>query len=154
MKSLLAFLLALLPLSVWAQGGGASIQAKTFLRDDGSRVEVVKNLEERTSEHKVYRSGDKLVSRTVYNLDEDGREIGGTVYNAKNVEVYRFTYKLDPNGRVSEQHDFSPDNQLIRRLVYYYRPNGQVAGVDAYDANGNRISQPNEKKPTSRQRRR
>ncbi len=153
MKSLLAFLLALLPLSVWAQGGGPTIQAKTFIRDDGSRVEVVKNLEERTSEHKVYRSGDKLVSRTLYKLDEDGREIGGTVYNAKDVEVYRFTYKFDPNGRVSEQHDFSPDDKLIRRLVYLYRPNGQLAGVDVYDANGNLISG-NEKKSNTRQRRR
>lgn len=141
MKLILALLAVLLPAVALAQGGGPTIQAKTFIRDDGSRVEIVKNLEERTSEQKVYGSNGKLAQRTVFNLDEDGREIGGSVYNAKDVLQYTFTYKLDENGRILEQSNFSPDEKLLQRMVYRYRPNGQQE-VDVYDAEGKLINPP------------
>lgn len=156
---LIALLIALLSPAHFAiaQGGGPSIQAKTFMQNDGGRVEVVKNLEDRTSEHKQFDESNKLVMRTLFQLDEDGREISGTIYNPKNVEAYHFTYKLDSSGRVIEQDDYTPDNKLLRKMVYRFRTDGNVLGIDVYDAQGQLLSGPSMPKtntPKSSNRRR
>ncbi|HEX4083914.1 MAG TPA: hypothetical protein VHY22_03305 [Chthoniobacteraceae bacterium] len=141
---LLPLLLALaLPAALLAQDDDGSdanaIHASTVLHEDGTRTETVTDPEKHTSEAETYDSGNRLMQKVVYTLDDQNQATSGIVYNAKGQALYKSAYKRDDSNRISEEDDYSMDNQLIRRYVYEFGPNGKVSRIRAFDGQGNEL---------------
>lgn len=132
----LAFLLC--AMAGYAQEGGSPIKVTITRQLDGSRTETTKDIDNHTSESKVYNASNKLVQRAVFLLDEQGREKDGVIYDAKDTVVSKVANNYDVLGQISEQVYTSPKGVLMRRLVYTRDINGR-ATIQAFDAQGNLI---------------
>ena len=121
-----------------AQEGGTPIKITSTLHNDGTRTDIQKDLDNHTSETKIFDASKRLVQRCLYTLDEQGREREGVVFDAKDKVVARVALTYDPLGRVSEQIEKAPNGALLRRLVFTRDANDRVTIV-AYDAQGNLI---------------
>jgi len=127
------------PVTSSAQEGGNPIKVTTLLHGDGTRTDTTRDLDAHTSETKTYDASNKLIQRAVFSLDEEGREVAGTIYNAKGVVVGQVNYEYDIFGRVKQQFEKAPNGALVRRLVFHRDTNGRVMSIDAFDAQGNPI---------------
>ncbi|MEI6561285.1 MAG: hypothetical protein WCO68_04270 [Verrucomicrobiota bacterium] len=121
-----------------AQEGGTPIKVTTAIHSDGTRTDTVKDIDNRTTETKTYSASQKLLERCVYTLDEQGREVEGVVYNAKDVIVSRVSLQYDAQGNISEQVEKTPNGMVKRRLVFIRVANGCVT-VKTFDAKGTLI---------------
>ena len=122
----------------YAQGGGTPIKVTTAIHDDGTRTDTVKDVDNRTSETRTYSSSQKLRERCVYTLDDQGREVEGVVYNAKEAIVSRVALQYDALGNLRERAEKAPNGTLLRRFVYTQDPSGRVT-VRTFDAGGKLI---------------
>jgi hypothetical protein len=118
---------------------GGDIRVTTTMHPDGTRTDMQTDFGNNTAEAKTYDSGNKLLQRVVYQLDEQRQPTSGTTYNAKGVITMTATYVRDSQGHVTQEEDFSPDGKLFRKITYRYDTAGNLAGADAVDANGNPI---------------
>lgn len=124
-----------------AQDGGEDIppvSVKTVLRPDGTRVVTTSDPTERTSVAVTY-SGDKVLQRVVYRLDERGQPASGEVFDGKEKLLYRMELKVDAAGRVLEERDFDLAGNLLRRLAFTYDPRGRLERTRVFDAAGNEV---------------
>ncbi|MCX6966479.1 MAG: hypothetical protein NTZ46_01645 [Verrucomicrobia bacterium] len=151
MKRLALILLLVCATTGYSQEGGAPIKVTSTLHGDGTRTDTQKDIDNHTSETKAFDSSKKLLQRCVYTLDEQGREVEGVVYNAKDVIVSRVAFSYDPLGRVSEQIEKTPNGVLLRRLVFTRDAKGRTTVV-AYDAQGNVIKEDGSTAPASRKK--
>ncbi|MDD5349879.1 MAG: hypothetical protein PHQ12_06685 [Chthoniobacteraceae bacterium] len=131
---------AVLAVPCHAQEGGTPIKITSTLHDDGSRTDTQKDLDNRTEETRTYNAAKKLVQRWVYSLDDQGREVDGVCYDAKDKVIGRVSYKYDPFGHVGEVTEKTPNGTVVRRTVYHRNPDGKVTGTDTFDAQGNPVN--------------
>ena len=115
----------------------SGIKATTTLHPDGTRTDLIRDLDAATAESKTLDAAGKLLQRSTFKLDENGEPIEGIVYNAKGQASYKFVYNRNTSGLISEELDMSADGKLLRKLIYRYGSTGQIAGIDAFDAEGN-----------------
>ncbi len=136
-----AIVFATLCLSSYGQDSAGGVKVSTLLRKDGTKEVTTTDSDNHTSETQTYAQGDKLLKRVVYTLDEQSLPLQGLVYDPKGRLLYKSLYKRDVSGRVTEEVEFSADDKPLGRFVYHYNSGGGVAKIDAYDANGNVVSQ-------------
>lgn len=122
-----------------AQEGSSPLKVTTTLNADGTRTDIQKDIDARTSEAKTYDASKKLIQRAVFTLDDQGREVEGTIFDGKDRIVGRTNFTYNAMGRVDEQTEKAPNGAVLRRVVFHYDPNGRVIGADTYDGQGNLI---------------
>ena len=133
----LLFALAFLPLvSARAQG---TIKATTRMRPDGTTATTVINPDTRTSEETIAEAGGKVLSKTIYFLNEQNFAKGATHLDAQGKVRYKESFKFDYTGRITESTLFSATNQPLGRRVFVYEGKTQ-ARIEDYDAQGNLVS--------------
>ena len=133
----LLFALAALPLvSARAQG---TIKATTRMRPDGTTATTVINPETHTSEETIADQGGKVLSKTIYFLNDQNFAKGATHLDAQGKVRYKESYKFDYTGRIAEATLFGPKNEPLGRRVFVYEGKAQ-ARVEDYDANGNLVA--------------
>jgi len=119
----------------YAQEGGTPIKVTTAIHGNGTRTDTVKDIDNRTTETKTYSASQKLLERCVYTLDDQGREVEGVVYNAKDAIISRVSLQYDAQGNISEQVEKAPNGMVKRRLVFVRVATGCVT-VKTFDAKG------------------
>ena len=133
----LIFALAFLPLvSARAQG---TIKATTRLRPDGTTATTVINPDTRTSEETIADQGGKVLSKTIYFLNEQNFARGATHLDGQGKVRYKESYKFDYSGRITESTLFGPKNEPLGRRVFVYEGKTQ-ARIEDYDASGNLVA--------------
>jgi len=138
---LLAWAFAAARMACGQDSTGSEIRVTTALHDDGSKTVTQVDSENHTSEASTYNAANRLLRKVVYTLDDQNDPVQGLVYDAKGHELYKAIYKRNEMGRVSEELEYTPDDRLLGRFVYRYDGNGRLLKIDAYDAEGNPISQ-------------
>ena len=139
----LLFALAFLPLAAARAQG--PIKATTRMRPDGSMATTVLNPETRTSEETVTEAGTdlrpgKVLSKTIYFLNEQNFAKGATHLDGQGKVRYKESYKFDYSGKIMEATLFGPNNEPLGRRVFVYEGKAQPVRVEDYDANGNLLS--------------
>jgi hypothetical protein len=132
----LLFALALLPLFARGQG---TIKATTRMRPDGSMLTTVTNPDTRTKEETITDGGGKVLSKTIYFLNEQNFAKGATHLDGKGAVRYKEAYAFDYSGRIMESKLYAADNHPLGRRVFIYNAKNE-ARVEDYDANGNLIT--------------
>ena len=133
----LIFALAALPLvSARAQG---TIKATTRMRPDGTTATTVVNPDTRTSEETIAQQNGKVLSKTIYFLNEQNFARGATHIDGQGKVRYKESYKFDYSGRITESTLFGANNEPLGRRVFVYEGKTQ-ARIEDYDANGNLVS--------------
>jgi hypothetical protein len=133
-----AFMFLAATMGAQAQDASAAnvVKVTTTLHGDGTRTVTKLDAEARTTESSKY-SGDKLIQRSVFKLNDQNKPETGEIYDAKGKLLMKVKNVHDDMGRVSEETRYTSDDQFIVRLVYHYGTSGQVAKIDGYDASGN-----------------
>ena len=134
----LIFALAFLPL-VPARAQG-TIKATTRMRPDGTTATTVVNPDTRTSEETIADQGGKVLSKTIFYLNEQNFAKGATHLDGQGRVRYKETYKFDYAGKITESTLFGAKNEPLGRRVFVYEGKSQPTRVDDYDANGNLVS--------------
>lgn len=116
-----------------------TIKVTTTLHADGTKTVMQTDPEKHVSECSDYDHANKLLKKTVFNLDDQGQAIGGSIFSGKGVLVAKMEYKRDAMNRVNEVVTYTPDDRMTGRLVYYYDSNNRVVKIDTFDANGNLV---------------
>jgi hypothetical protein len=115
------------------------LRVATVLHDDGTRTVTTFDPDQHTSSQETY-SGEKLLKKIVFTLDETNRPVSGVLYSGKGKPVRKVVYKYDALNRLDEEQDYTLDGQLIGRFVYDYDKNGRVSRIRAFDAGGKQVS--------------
>jgi len=137
--SALLFALAFLPLLPAGAQSDNTIKATTRMRPDGTTATTVLNPDTRTSEETIAEAGGKVLSKTIYFLNEQNFAKGATHLDAKGKVRYKESFKFDYSGRIMESTLFAADNRPLGRRVFVYEGKLQ-ARIEDYDAAGNLIS--------------
>ena len=138
----LLFLLAALPLAAHTQG---TIKATTRMRPDGTMATTVLNPDTRTSEETITEVGTdqrpgKVLSKTVYFLNDQNFAKGATHLDGQGKVRYKESYKFDYSGKIMEATLFGPNNEPLGRRVFVYEGKAQPVRVDDYDVNGSLLT--------------
>ena len=151
MKLLPALLLLAFATFAHAQSStDGAIKATVTMLSDGRQKNTVVNPETRASEETITDNKGKLLSKTVYDLDERGLPRVATFFDSKGKQLYRAEYQRDGADRIIGESYSSMTGQSLGRRVYTYNAGGRkVTRVDSYDAAGNLITP---QKPVSRGR--
>ena len=112
------------------------IKVQTIMHPDGSRTDTMKDLDARTTDVKIYNKKGKLIQHSVFTLDDQEREIEGTIYDANEKVIGYVSNKYDVLGQLKERSEKDANGKLFRRLVYRRDPSGKIIGIDAFDGNG------------------
>jgi hypothetical protein len=136
--------LLLLALATFANAQSSTdgaIKATVTMLTDGRQKNTVVNPETRTSEETITDRKGKLISKTVYDLDDRGLPHIATFFDGKGKQLYKAEYQRDGADRIIGESYSSMNGQSLGRRVYTYSPGGRkVTRVDAYDANGNLVT--------------
>lgn len=137
---LLSLALLLAPLfHAFSQGEAAGvIKATTKLWEDGSKSTTIVDPDQRTAEETVTSAAGKVIRKITYLLDERNFALGAIHYDAKGTVHYKETYTRDAADHVIESAYTGADGHALGRRVFVYRGD-KLAGVEDYDAQGNRI---------------
>jgi hypothetical protein len=114
----------------------SAIKVTTTLHDDGTRTVTRFDPDARITEASKY-SGDTLLQRSVFKLNDQNQPESGEIYNARGKLLWKVKNSRDEAGRVAEETRFNANDQFIVRLVYHYGTRNQIVKIDAYDASGN-----------------
>ena len=141
MKTLATLLLLALATFANAQSStDGAIKATVTMLTDGRQKNTVVNPETRTSEETITDRRGKLLSKTVYDLDDRGLPHIATFFDGKGKQLYKAEYQRDGADRIIGESYTSMTGQSLGRRVYTYSAGGRkVTRVDAYDANGNPV---------------
>ena len=145
MKILPALLLFAVAASTHAQTPNGAIKATVTVLADGVQRNVIVNPETHIQEETLTDKKGKIMSKTLYDLDERNLPTTATFFDAKGLQLYKATYKRDAADRIVEETYTSTAGKSLGRRVYGYGPTGQadrfkVTRVDVYDANGNLVT--------------
>ena len=135
-KLLLLAVLAVLPLAAADAQSYGAIKATTRMRPDGTTATTVLNPDTRTSEETIAEAGGKVLSKTIYFLNEQNFAKGATHLDGKGKVRYKESFKFDYSGRIMESTLFAADNSPLGRRVFVYEGKLQ-ARIEDYDAAGN-----------------
>ncbi len=136
MKRLAFAALALLAAAAVAGAEEANIKVTSVVHPDGSKTDTITNFAERTSEERLVNQAGKVLRRTIFTLDDEGRQNGGVVYGPDNKPLSRFQFVRDAMGNIIEHRDYTVKGEVIQRKIYRLSGEGKVLGIDTYDKNG------------------
>ncbi len=149
MKTLSALLL--LALAIFANAQSANdgvIKVTVTMLSDGRHKNTILNPETHTSEETIEDNKGRLLSKTVYALDDRGFPRTATFFDAKGKQLYKAEYQRDGSDRIIGETYSSMTGQSLGRRVYTYDSAGRkVTRVDSYDANGNLVAPQQPVKP-------
>ena len=97
------------------------------MMSDGRHKNTVVNPETRTSEETIEDNKGKLLSKTVYDLDDRGLPRVATFFDAKGKQLYKAEYQRDGADRIIGESYSSMAGQSLGRRVYTYSAGGQKA---------------------------
>ncbi len=140
-------LLALAPFARTQTTTDGVVKATVTMLGDGRHKNMVVDPDKKIAEETIEDSKGKLLTRTVYALDERNQTTGATFYDAKGKVLYKATYKRDSADRISEEMYYSTADQLLSRRVYTYGANNRITRLDMYDANGTLVTPPKPQGP-------
>lgn len=136
--------LLLLALATFARAQSSTdgaIKATVTMLSDGRQKNTVVNPETHASEETITDNKGKLLSKTVYDLDDRGLPRIATFFDAKGKQLYKAEYQRDAADRIIGESYMSMTGQSLGRRVFTFGPAGRkVIRVDSYDANGNLIT--------------
>jgi hypothetical protein len=116
---------------------GVDIWSQTILHPDGSRTVSKKDLDAKVINQETYNSSGSVVMKRVYQLDAEGKEQRGFVFDAYNNLIYRIGYLYDEIDRLKEEVLYNTHGQIVRRQIYEYNRVGQlIRPVKAYTFEG------------------
>ncbi len=141
MKILPALLLLALATCANAQSStDGAIKATVTMLADGRHKSTVVNPETHLSEETIEDNKGKMLSKTIYELDDRGLPKLATFYDSKNKSLYKAEYQRDGSDRIIGETYTSMTGQSLGRRVYTYSAGGRkVTRMDSYDATGNLI---------------
>ena len=125
-------ILALLTFVVWlpclthADDDPNKIVAQLILKDDGSRMEVVRNPQARTLEMTSRDGLGNISRRDVFKLNAAGDPVGCQTYDASGKLIYRVKYAFDDMGRKIEEATYNKRGKMVRRVKQRYDSNGKA----------------------------
>lgn len=132
------FLFALATFAQAQSSTDGAIKATVTMLPDGRQKNTVVNPETHTSEETIVDNKSRMLSKTVYALDDRGLPRVATFYDGKGKGLYKAEYQRDGADRIIGETYTSVTGQPLGRRVYTYSAGGRkVAKVDNYDANGN-----------------
>lgn len=139
MKLLPALLLLALATFARAQSStDGAIKATVTMLPDGRHKSTVVNPETRQSVETIEDNKGKVLSKTVYELDDRGLPHIATFFDGKGKQLYKAEYQRDGADRIIGESYSTVTGQSLGRRVYTYSAGGRkVMKVDTYDANGN-----------------
>ena len=142
MKILSTLLLLALATFAHAQSStDGAIKATVTMLKDGTHKSTVVNPETRTSEETIEDNKGKVLSKTIYQLDDRGLPHIATFFDGKGKAYLKAEYQRDGADRIIGESYSSISGQSLGRRVYTYGPAGRkVTKVDSYDANGNLVT--------------
>ena len=133
--------LLLLALTTFARAQSSTdgaIKATVTMLPDGRQKNTVVNPETHLSEETIADKNGKVLSKTVYELDDRGLPRTATFFDGKGKQLYKAEYQRDGADRIIGESYSSISGQSLGRRVYQYSAGGRkVMKVDTYDANGN-----------------
>lgn len=103
-----------------AAGG---IHARGIYHPDGSRTESVKDPQTRVLTETTYNSGGTVVSRHVYQLNEQGQVMQGNIYDGRDTLVAREQSWFDEFGRLKESRLMNLQGETFQQTLYEYGAN-------------------------------
>lgn len=142
MKIHSVLLLLALAASAHAQSStDGAIKATVTMLADGRHKSTIVNPETHTSEETIEDNKGKLLSKTVYDLDDRGLPRVATFFDKAGKQLYKAEYQRDGADRIIGETYMSMTGQPLGRRVYTYGPAGRkVTKVDSYDASGNLVT--------------
>ena len=136
--------LLLLALATFAQAQSSTdgaIKATVTMLKDGTHKSTVVNPETHSSVETIEDNKGKVLSKTVYDLDDRGLPRVATFFDKAGKPYMKAEYQRDGADRIIGESYSSVAGQSLGRRVYTYGPGGRkVTRVDSYDANGNLIT--------------
>ncbi len=130
MKLIPAILAVCLPaIVVSAQGAnpaGSMINARTVYHDDGTRSESIKDPLTRMFEEKTFNANGVLISRTVYQMNEQGQVTMGMMYDGRGTLQARSMTYFDEYGRIKESRMSNMQGEVFQQTIHEYEPGGKA----------------------------
>jgi len=117
-----------------------TVKVSIVTHEDGSRTVTKTDPAAHTSEQTTLTMQDKLLKRTVYELDENNLPVSGVIYQPNGQPTRKIVYRYDPLNRISEEQDYSMSDKFLGKFVYEYNKNGNISRVRSYDASGNELN--------------
>ena len=141
MKTLCPLLLLALATFANAQSStDGAIKATVTMLKDGTHKSTVVNPETHTSVETIEDNKGKLLSKTIYDLDDRGLPRVATFFDKTGKAYLKAEYQRDGADRIIGESYSSVTGQSLGRRVYTYSAGGRkVTKVDSYDANGNLV---------------
>lgn len=99
---------------------GVDIWSRTILHPDGSRTVSKKDTNAKVINQETLNASGQLVMKRVYQLDAEGKEQRGFVFDGSNQLIYRIGFFYDEIGRLKEEALYNTLGQVVRRQIYEY----------------------------------
>ncbi len=120
------FALCLLPAALPGQAANAgSIRARTVYHQDGTRTESVSDPAIRELNEVTYNSGNVVVVRKRYLLNERGQPVQGLIYDGSGALKARMQMTFDAFGREQEERLLNLQGETFQQTIYEYGPDGK-----------------------------
>lgn len=141
-----AALLVVSATSVHAQkAGGASVNSRVVLHDDGTKTESMKDPVRRQQSETTYDTRGVVIAEKVFHLNENGDPMQGVIYDGGKNLVARVQFYFDDLGRVVEERCVNTRNEIFRRVIRRYDKSGKPLPPEAFDF---KVNAPNMKVST------
>lgn len=122
------------------------IKVTVTMLSDGRHKNTILNPDTHTAEETIEDNKGKVLSKTVYALNDRNVPGSATFFDGKGKMLYKATYTRDAGDRITEEAYTSITGKSLGRRTYGYGANNRVSSEEVYDANGNLITS---KKPTT-----
>ena len=129
----------------------APIKVTSKLRPDGSTVTRLVNPDEHTATETTTDARGRILSKTVFLLDEREVTIGAIHYDAKGAIRYKESYTIDSTDRPVEIALSAANGRSLGKRVLVYDSRGN-AQIQDYDAAGNLLTPAKPGRPDKKKR--
>ncbi|MEM7144168.1 MAG: hypothetical protein AAF591_03470 [Verrucomicrobiota bacterium] len=116
---------------------GVDIWSRTILHPDGSRTISKKDTNAQVINQETLNATGQLIMKRVYQLDAEGKEQRGFVFDSRNQLIYRIGFFYDEIGRLKEEALYNTLGVVVRRQIYEYdRVGNLIRPVKAFTFEG------------------
>ena len=116
---------------------GVDIWSRTILHPDGSRTISKKDTNAQVINQETLNATGQLIMKRVYQLDAEGKEQRGFVFDSNNQLIYRIGFFYDEIGRLKEEALYNTLGVVVRRQIYEYdRVGNLIRPVKAFTFEG------------------